>query len=171
MSAAPLLAFLLLVWSLIAPGLERTRDARRIAAASVDAVLEDAARAPVYSSHLEDLVALGFGAFRESSLQVDVPGDCTNPRDLSTCRAHGPWQLHGEPGKAPLREQARTWLRLLHEGDARCPEHPTAILWGACSGDVVTPTTGGGVVVLRIEKLAAKRERRVRELLGAALSP
>jgi hypothetical protein len=44
-----------------------------------------------------------------------------------------------------------------------------AALWGACSGDVVTPTTGGGAVTLRIEKLARKREAKIRDLYRSAL--
>jgi hypothetical protein len=160
-------AFVLLVWSIIVPGLERTGDAGAIADALVDAVLEDAPRAPVYSSHLEDLAAGAFQAFRESSLQATVEGDCDPVTGV--CKARGPWQLHGECRWRSLPEQARCWLRLLHDGAAMCPQHPLAAMWGSCSGPVVTPTTGGGTVTLRIEKLAAKRERRVRELTQRAL--
>ena len=156
-----LVAFVLALWSAIAPGLERTGDAAAIARALVGAVLEDAATAPVYSSHLEDLAAGAYWAFRESSLDARAVGDHS--------LAHGPWQLHGAAGLAPVREQARTWLALLHEGAARCTEHPAAIMWGACSGDVVTPAREGAVT-LRIEKLAAKRERLVRELTRRALA-
>lgn len=164
-----LVRFVLLVWWLIVPGLERGRGAREIAVALASAVIDDAGGAPVYTSHLEDLTAGAFFAFRESSLEVGAAGDCADPRDRRTCRAHGPWQLHGPCGRAPLVEQARCWLAVLHEGRARCPEHPAAMAWGACSGRVATPTSRGGVVLLDIGRMAAAREAKVRALLRRAL--
>ena len=153
-----LVAFVLTLWSLIAPGLERSRDARAIAAALVVAVLEDAGGAPVYSSHLEDLAAGAFTAFRESSLDASAVGDGE--------RARGPWQLHGPCGLAPLPAQARCWLDLLHRGWAACPASPMSELWGTCTGRV---PYGARQVDVRL--LAGQRERRVRRLLERAIAP
>jgi len=46
--------------------------------------------------------------------------------------AHGPWQLHGPMGLAPLPQQARAELYLIHEGERICPNAPLAPLAGGC---------------------------------------
>lgn len=149
----------LALWELIAVGLSRQPQAPAIAEAIADAVIEDGASAPIYSSHAEDAAALAFGAFRESSL-VPRPGDCTPD---GRCEAHGAWQLHGPCGHAPLHAQARCWLELLKASD--CPRK-LAVLWGQCSGKV--PTGDGRTA--SVERLAAQRERRARELLRGVLA-
>lgn len=63
-------ALVLAVWSVLAPGLERSRDAGAIATATVDAVLEDAANAPALSSHVEDLAVMAYFAARARELLV-----------------------------------------------------------------------------------------------------
>jgi hypothetical protein len=153
-----LVAMCLGLWSLLAPGVERGRDAQAIAAAAAQAVVDDAASAPVLTSHDEDAAMLAFTAYRESSLRVRVGGDCTP--DKTDCRAHGPWQLHGDCGTRSLLDQARCELALLHQGAAECPDHPTAILWGGCH--VRDPLTRRDVA-----ELADKRERKTRALLTA----
>ena len=159
-------AFVLLFWSLIAPGLDKVKDARAIATGLVDAIVADRDSAPVYSSHLEDLAAGAFFAFRESSLQADAQGDCHElAPGVVRCEAHGPWQLHGACGFKSLEEQAACWLVILHDGKARCPRHPAAAAWGTCTG--LVPYGGRSVPV---QRLAAKREARIRELLTAALA-
>lgn len=156
MTPAPLVALCLALWAGIAQGYERAGDAAAIAQASAQAVLEDAEGPPATSSHDEDLADLAYLAVRESSLRADAVGD----RGL----ARGPWQLHGACGRRSLLEQARCELVLLHEGARRCPAHPMTVLWGAPACHAIDPLRGGDV-----ELLAAKRERRTRELLVRAL--
>jgi hypothetical protein len=150
-----LIALCVALWAAIAPGLERAGDAAAIANASARAVMADAAGTPALSSHAEDLAALAYQAYREASLRVDAVGD--------RGKARGPWQLHGACNRLSLDEQARCELRMLHDGAAQCPEHPLALLWGACHAP--DPLTGRYVA-----GLAAARERRVRALLGAVLA-
>jgi hypothetical protein len=72
--------------------------------------------------------------------------------------AHGPWQLHGAMGLAPLSQQARAELYLIHEGERICPDSPLAPLAGGCrvraarrmadaldarARELVTKSTGG----------------------------
>lgn len=160
---AQLVAFVLAIWHLISPALERSRDARAIAVALVDAVLADAGGAPVYTSHLEDLAAGAFTAFRESSLEADAEGDCDAPH--VNCRSFGPWQIRGDCGHAALREQARCWLEVLHRGGRDCPASPMAMLWGTCTGRVPY-----GPHKVDVRWLSGARERRVRRLLEQAIT-
>ncbi len=164
MTLAHLVAFCMAFWTLIHPGLPRQRDAAAIATAAAQAVLAEAAGPPALTSHNEDLAALAFQAFRESSLDAGAKGDCTDPADPSTCKAHGPWQLHGECGQQPLEQQARCALALLHSGAAMCPGNALAVMWGACHGkDVLTGRDVGA--------LAAARLERERKFLGRTLGP
>lgn len=143
------------LWAAIALGLERAGDAAAIALASARAVVADAAGPPALSSHAEDLAALAYLAYRESSLRAHARGD----RGL----ARGPWQLHGACGLRSLDTQARCELAMLHAGAARCPNSPLAMLWGGCH--LRDPLTGRDVA-----ELASARTRRVRELLGHVLA-
>jgi len=149
-----LVALCMALWAAIAPGLERAGDAAAIALASARAVLADAAGPPALTSHAEDLAALAYLAYRESSLRARARGD----RGL----ARGPWQLHGACGLRSLDTQARCELAMLHAGAARCAE-PLAILWGGCH--LRDPLTGRDVA-----ELASERSRRVRELLVRTLA-
>lgn len=154
---ALLRALVLVLWSVLAPGLERSGDARAIAAAAVDAVLEDGGGPPVFGSHVEDLAVMAYFAARESSLQAGAVGDGG--------LAVGPWQLHGAAGRAPLHDQARTWLHLLHEGAARCPSSPAAIAWGGCDVDLRPYGTRATSA-----QMGRKRVVRARALLVEALA-
>jgi hypothetical protein len=66
--------------------------------------------------------------------------------------AHGPWQLHGAMGLAPLPQQARAELYLIHEGERICPDAPLAPLAGGCH-------------VAAARRMSDKLDERARELL------
>jgi hypothetical protein len=150
------------IWISISPQLAARPSAAEIASAIAAEVLPVAeGRAhPVYASANVDLAAMAFGAFRESSLDAGVPGDCRDASNPETCAAHGPWQLHGPCGKKSIREQARCWMKMLRSSP--CASHPVAVMWGRCSG----PSPLG-----RVERLAAEREARVEALLDGIELP
>jgi hypothetical protein len=69
--------------------------------------------------------------------------------------AHGPWQLHGAMGLAPLAQQARAELFLIREGERICPDAPLAPLSGGCH-------------VGAARRMAEKMDARARELVAKA---
>ena len=122
-----------LVWGgLVSPSNPKvmTPDARAIAEAAVDAVLEDVARGlpPVGPTYYHDLSTQVYWAFRESSLRSNAVGDGG--------ASIGSWQLQGACGHESIREQARCWRALVREGQKMCPSAPYAILWGGCDIDL-----------------------------------
>lgn len=148
-----LVPLLLALWNLVAPGASRLGGALPIAQAIESAITSDP-RPPVFASLAEDAAVMAFFAIRESWLNVDAVGDGG--------RANGPWQEHGARG-LPLDAQAKRWLSMLHEGARSCPEHPTAVAWGACHAR--DSLTGRDVF-----DLAARREARAHELLVRVLA-
>ena len=154
---AALATLILAFWTAIHPQLARQGDAALVAPAIATAVLEDAEGAPVFGSHVEDAAVMAFFAYKESSLYNNAVGDGG--------RSFGIWQQQTACGRATVVEQARCWLRLLHEGAKKCPESPSAIAWGSCdwtfaqSGKTWTSSTAG-----------AARVRRARELLQKIVS-
>lgn len=144
-----LVQMLLTFWATLHPGLDRAADAREIAEGVVDAVLEDAARPPIFSSHAEDAAAAAYWAFREAGLRARPP---SGDRGL----ANGVWQFHVPAVElGNVRAQARRWFALLRTGKKYCPAHPEAMTWGACREPYV--------------ELGSKRMRRVRGGLARAL--
>lgn len=144
-----LVQLLLAFWAVLYPGLDRAADSREIAEGVVDVVLEDAARPPIFSSHVEDAVAAAYWAFKEAGLRARPP---SGDRGL----ANGIWQFHVSAAElGDTRAQARRWFALLRAGKKYCPEHPEAMTWGACRQPYI--------------ELGSKRMRRVRSGLARAL--
>lgn len=110
----------------------------------------EAMAASIYGSReLDGAVALVW-AVRESGLRWDA----VNPDGPS----RGLWQQKGRCGRGAVRGQAGCWLDLVRRGAAVCPDHPAAIVWGACHArDTLTGRD--------VSELAAGRERRARALL------
>jgi hypothetical protein len=156
-----LVALALAIWTQVSALYARQPDAQRIAEASAQVVLEDAARAlpPFGSSYAEDLVVQDYWALRESGLRARAVGDGG--------KAHGAWQEHSACGVRPLPEQARCWRELVREGVRRCGPGPAAyaILWGGCAVDL-TPYGAPGATSATA---AAKRVSAARALLRRAL--
>jgi hypothetical protein len=69
--------------------------------------------------------------------------------------AHGPWQLHGAVGLAPLAQQARAELYLIREGERICPDAPLAPLAGGCR-------------VKAARRMSDSMDARARELVAKA---
>jgi hypothetical protein len=152
---AELVALVLALWSAASPAAVRSPDARAIAEAAAQAVLDDAEHAPALGSHAEDLAAMAEWARLESGLQRAPRPQSWDARAGISC---GPWQ---EPcpfvARADLRGQARYWLELLHRGAVICPESPGAPLSGGCHG--------AG------RRLSNARLARARALLSALVAP
>ncbi len=151
----PLRLLVLAVWASINPMLPRTADAPAIATAIATAIAEDSARPPVFTSHDEDAAVMAYWAFRESSLRMHVTGDGG--------KSFGFLQQRSAAAHGDALTQARSWLRLLHEGKRMCTASegaPGAILWGGCALRVKQGTTAD---------LAEARLTRARELLISAL--
>jgi len=136
-----------------------TPDARSIAEAAVDSVLEDVARGipPVGPTYYHDLSTQVYWAFRESNLLRRAVGDGGS--------SHGPWQLQGECGFKPLGDQARCWRAIVHDGQRLCPDAPYAILWGGCNIDLAPYGLAGWTT----RSASLQRVRKSESLLRAAL--
>lgn len=145
----------LAAWAAMTPRYDRAHDADEIATAIAQVVVDDGARAPVYSSHAEDAIVMAYWATRESGLDLHA----RNPAE----RSFGAWQQDARyGGKGNALVQARAWLWMLHAGKRLCPHRPSAIMWGACHAtDVLTGRD--------VAELAAEREAAARELLQDAL--
>lgn len=145
----------LAVWAAMTPRYDRAHDANAIAEAIAQAVVEDGAHAPVYSSHAEDAAIMALWGVRESSLNLRAVNDHG--------RSFGAWQQDARyGGKGSALVQARAWLWMLHQGARICPERPSTIMWGACHArDVLTGRD--------VAELAAEREAAARDLLTRAL--
>jgi hypothetical protein len=120
------------LWTAIHPALPRVPDAKPIADATVDVVLEDeaAGKPPILSSYNEDIATQAYWAQRESDLRHGAVGDGG--------RSFGTWQMRA-PGcgkGATIRKQARCWREMLRDGAKQCPASPTAIFWGGCAIDL-----------------------------------
>ena len=131
-------------------------SAPAVADAIVEAVLFRSKGPPVFGSHAEDLIAMALWAERESELLFDPPPRSHDAKDGQSC---GTWQepcdfVHA-PGRT-LRDQARYWIWLLHEGKRLCPASPAADLSGGC---------------VRGRPLADRRTTFARALLWAWLNP
>jgi hypothetical protein len=150
---AQLVALVLAMWNVWAPGAERLPSALPIARAIAQVISTDE-QAPVYESHLEDAAMMAFFAARESALNPSSVGDGG--------RSHGVWQMRGACGRAGIEGQAVCWLALLHA--SRCA-HPVATFWGRCVGPVPY-----GARTLPVEWLASQRETRARALLAQAIA-
>lgn len=152
MLAVQLRALVFAVWSAIHPG-PLPSDADAIADAIVEAIVFRSKGPPVLGSHDLDLVAMALWADGESALRLHPPARSHDAKDHKSCSV---WQ---EPcafvWTHTLRDQARYWIWLLHEGARICPESPAADLSGGC-------TAGRG--------LADRRVLRARTTLQALLA-
>jgi hypothetical protein len=157
-----LIAAVLAFWAHINPAYASMPAAKDIARATAGEMLAEAEgrQAPVYEDANVDLAMEAYWGVRESSLDPKVPGDCPDKANPESCKAHGVWQLHGPCGTATIPQQAHCWMNLLRYSP--CEEHPAATMWGHCVGPMGRAT---------VEKLAAAREARVRELMKGVEFP
>lgn len=157
-----LVTLVLSFWAAISPAYLKMPHAQEIAAAIASELEGEAlgSASPVYLDANEDVGMAAYFAVRESSLDPAAAGDCASKGDPSSCLSKGVWQLRGPCGIATVAEQVHCWMTLLRYSP--CPDHPIATMWGKCSGR--SPLGD-------VEVLAAKREKRVRELLAALALP
>lgn len=145
-------ALVFTVWQIVHPS-PLSADAPAIADAIVEAVTFRARGAPVFSSHAEDLVVMALWAEGESGIALNPIPRSHDAKDETSC---GVWQ---EPcsfvRSHTLRDQARYWVWLLHEGMRICPASPAADLSGGC---------------VRGRPLADRRTARARALLQSLLA-
>ena len=71
-------------------------------------------------------------------------------------RSFGLWQQGATCGKAAPIVQARCWAWLVREGRRRCPDVPTAIVWGGCHGRDVLTGRDWATLATEREALAAR---------------
>jgi len=129
---------------------------RAVAVAILEAVEHDR-EPPVFGSRDADAAVLGLWAWRESRLDPYA----VNPAG----RSFGAWQQGRPCGTAPVTQQARCFLHLLHAGARLCPDSPGAVAWGACHArDVLTGRDVAELAAERVER-ALRALARVREPL------
>jgi hypothetical protein len=132
MNLTQLLAALVLsIWAQIDPAILRHPEARPIADAMAQVAVEDASRAPVFSSHGVDLAVQAVYAAGESGVSLSPRSTSWDARSGLSC---GIWQepcWFVEAHPDPIA-QARLWKKLLRVGQRECPGNPAAPLGGDC---------------------------------------
>jgi hypothetical protein len=141
----PLKTIILAIWAAVHPAAPRLADASKIADA-ITTVVSQETELPVFGTAEDDAAVMAYYALRESWLRNGLIGDGG--------RSFGVWQEPPATGRADLLTQARAWFRLLREGARICPDSPAAPLSGGC---------------VAARKVADRRVRRARELLGIAM--
>lgn len=152
MLAVSLRALVLGIWSILGV---HTPEAPVLADAIATAVVDDGARAPVFSSHAEDAAVLAEIVREESGVQTDPHPYSWDSRAGKSC---GAFQLACSGLPVTLAGQARKALWLLHRGREACPESPAAPYLGACR-------IGAG------RRIGDRRSAKARDLLSRWLNP